>query len=110
MVVNSYVIHCSEVMELLSHKQYRLLLAEALMLSGRLPPVAEAKGRVPCPKRMKPNDPLPSQRLTGGLHALERLGKGKVCVQCKSANRVRMGCDVCQRAMHIECFRAWHTE
>jgi Transposase IS4 len=109
MVINSYVIFCSQAIEIISHKKYRLVLAEALMQSGKPPAVAEAKVE-PCPKRLKPNEPKPEQRLQGGLHAPVLLEKGLCCVQCKGPTRVRYGCDTCKRAMHIECFRAWHTE
>ena len=107
--LGSYVIFCSQAIEIISHKKYRLVLAEALMQSGRPPAVAEAKAE-PCAKRLKPNEPKPKQRVQGGLHALERLEKRKCCVECKVVSRTQYGCDVCKRAMHIECFRAWHTE
>lgn len=109
MVVNSYVIYSSEAVEIVSHKKYRLALANALMRSGRPPILAEAKNAEPCPKRMKLGEALPHQRLSGGLHAPERLEKGLRCVQCRGPNKVQYGCDTCKRAMHIECFRAWHT-
>lgn len=109
MVINSYVIFSSQAIEIISHKKYRLVLAEVLMQSGRAPVVAETKME-PCPKRLKPNKPRPEQRRQGGLHAPERLEKGLCCVQCKGPTRVRYGCDTCKRAMHIECFRAWHME
>ena len=109
MVISSYVIFCSEAIEIISHKKYRLVLAKMLMQSGTPPAVAEAKAE-PCPKRLKPNEPKPKQRHQGGHHALERLEKSKGCVECKVVSRTQYGCDVCKRAMHIECFRAWHTE